>query len=566
MIFQALGLFRLLKILISLHLLLILVRFNIYHQLSPYMSFRRIFFLVLLVGSAISGHSVSDNESLQATWNNKDLPDSVRFQAFDQFFRLNAEAQPESLLVVADSHMELALEKKSKREEYQALFWKSRAYYLAGDYVKAEELLASAALLIPETGDPGLAIGWNLQAGNINYEQRKYKEAIQYFSDGQKAAQEQGKPGVEALFLNNLAGVYSDIEYYEPALKYLEMSRTITKQSESPQAESFYHLNIGEIKYQTGEYEEAIAALSKASPLFQSLGNQGSASYCYYLLAKCHLELEQLDEAVNMVEKCLEIDRQLGFEPNVLTDEVLLATIISKRDVDKAVAMGEELLPKVEAGEDPQLMEELYELMYKCYKEQGKLDRSLEMHELFMVYNDSNEVEKNQLALSREAIKVEYEMELQQKVEEIKEEQAKANNQWWWVIGIGGVVVLAVFLVLWRSSRKNRALRLALERELKEQRERNSSLLAASPGKGGLNRENIEASLGRSLNKTDWTVLGILHEDPLVPNKKIADLAHLSVEGISSSLRRMYTYFEIGNTKYKKLALILEATKRSSAS
>ena len=42
----------------------------------------------------------------------------------------------------------------------------------------------------------------------------------------------------------------------------------------------------------------------------------------------------------------------------------------------------------------------------------------------------------------------------------------------------------------------------------------------------------------------------------MVLNRKIAEKSSISIDGIGSSLRRMYVYFEINETKYKKVALI----------
>lgn len=78
-----------------------------------------------------------------------------------------------------------------------------------------------------------------------------------------------------------------------------------------------------------------------------------------------------------------------------------------------------------------------------------------------------------------------------------------------------------------------------------------------------LNREKVEESIDRKLNETDWKVLQILLDDPMITNKEIASKAFLSEDGIGSSLRRMYEYFDVKETKYKKIALLMNAIKRS---
>jgi hypothetical protein len=38
----------------------------------------------------------------------------------------------------------------------------------------------------------------------------------------------------------------------------------------------------------------------------------------------------------------------------------------------------------------------------------------------------------------------------------------------------------------------------------------------------------------------------------------------LSIEGVGSSLRRMYVYFNIKESKYKKISLLLDAVRLSN--
>ena len=90
--------------------------------------------------------------------------------------------------------------------------------------------------------------------------------------------------------------------------------------------------------------------------------------------------------------------------------------------------------------------------------------------------------------------------------------------------------------------------------------------LVVNSNKFELSREKIETSIKRSLNETDWKVLLILLDDPVITNKEIGEKAFMSVDGIGSSLRRMYDYFEIKESKYKKISLLMEAIKISNNS
>ena len=84
------------------------------------------------------------------------------------------------------------------------------------------------------------------------------------------------------------------------------------------------------------------------------------------------------------------------------------------------------------------------------------------------------------------------------------------------------------------------------------------------PNQFQLDRAKIEEDINRKLNETDWKVLNALLEDPVITNKEIADKVFMSVDGIGSSLRRMYDYFNIKESNYKKISLILEGIKISN--
>ena len=81
-----------------------------------------------------------------------------------------------------------------------------------------------------------------------------------------------------------------------------------------------------------------------------------------------------------------------------------------------------------------------------------------------------------------------------------------------------------------------------------------------------LNKEKIQASINRKLNKTDWSVLNVLLQNPEASNKEISEKVFLSIDGIGSSLRRMYQFFDLKETKYKKVLLIKRAIEISKDS
>jgi len=117
-------------------------------------------------------------------------------------------------------------------------------------------------------------------------------------------------------------------------------------------------------------------------------------------------------------------------------------------------------------------------------------------------------------------------------------------------------------------------LRILAQRREKEDLLKEINLLKSSgnstfhlfPPKFKLDRAKIEESINRKINETDWKVLNILLDDPVISNKGIAKKAFLTVDGIGSCLRRMYVAFDLKESKYKKISLIMKAIKLSNTS
>ena len=112
-------------------------------------------------------------------------------------------------------------------------------------------------------------------------------------------------------------------------------------------------------------------------------------------------------------------------------------------------------------------------------------------------------------------------------------------------------------------NKKNAQQRNRLLEEIKVLK--NQNLTVVSYDKFELNKEKIDRYINRVLNETDWSILQILLDNPIVMNKEISEKAMLSVDGVGSSLRRMYDYFEIRDTKYKKIALLNKVIKISES-
>ena len=132
------------------------------------------------------------------------------------------------------------------------------------------------------------------------------------------------------------------------------------------------------------------------------------------------------------------------------------------------------------------------------------------------------------------------------------------------LILIAAIIILILFFYYRFQIKKNQIQQEYLLDEIERLKSVETSSILFTGNSFQLNRTSIERHIDKKLNETDWKVLNILLDDPVITNKEIAEKACMSVDGIGSSLRRMYEYFEIKETKYKKISLLLEAIKTSN--
>ena len=130
---------------------------------------------------------------------------------------------------------------------------------------------------------------------------------------------------------------------------------------------------------------------------------------------------------------------------------------------------------------------------------------------------------------------------------------------------LGFLIVIGTLITyIVKIQRRHRGRRNELMTQIEELHNSSGQKLILETPVLELDQARLNQAVGRTLNETDWKVLNILLQDPTMTNRGIADKAYLSIDGIGSSLRRMYGYFEVKETKYKKMALLHAAMKVSA--
>lgn len=516
-------------------------------------------------------------DSLRLVWGNESLPDSIRFDALDEYYEIYVHVMPDSVLLTLDYYYDLATRKNADRQIYRARLRRGNIYRNQNKYQDAlsnYKLAKGTAQKLKNSRLEAIVIG-NL--GNIYLDQNKYFEAIQYYNEAKNTFSKENDFDGEGRMLTAIGAINSSIGNYELALTHYNKALiAYSKAKDTPSSSSIdafevntalISMNIGLIHFKKKSYRNAEAAFNDAIKKLNIKHHVFYIKDCYLLLSQIKLGLNEVGVADVFATKSLELNQQLNTKSGILSSKVIKAQIRYANDKDKGVMAMESLINQVSKSPDFEIKKSVYEFLYNAYKHQEKWEPSLNMHELLLVYSDSLEQIRNSFKVVREAVQNEYEAKLVQSQIEHEQENAALKvrqvKRSSFMIVFFIVVILIVLGSFFLRTKKNTQQRNILLDEINFLK--NQNLTVVSFDKFELNKEKIDRYIDRVLNETDWAILQILLDNPMILNKEISEKVLLSVDGVGSSLRRMYDYFEIRETKYKKIVLLNKVIKISKS-
>lgn len=524
--------------------------------------------VLLFIFSTTSFVAQNKTVDLKTIWENNKNADSTRFNAINEFYKKNTSSQPDYAIKLTDFHIELAQKKNNKKELINALSEKSFAYYVKDNIKKSEQSIREAIKIQITSNDEVALARLYTNLASICRAQSKFVETIRYYNYALKIFESSKEEKLEAAVLGNIGLVYFDLKNHEIALDYFEKSLKIYTKLKLQDKIGYISLYMGGADFENKNYKQSIQNLEKSLKIFKESNDQFASIDCYYLLAKSFHEINKNDEALISINKGLALSEKLENTTRIIQSKIFLAELYLESDVKKATQIGEEVVAAIDTSIDKKTKASLYNLLYNCYKKSNKIELSHKMYDKYVVYNDSVLRDQSNLDLMKEAVNQEFKIKLlknKQSFEQSENDLKRNQSKKLVIIIVTSLIIISALCIYFRrKSIQNQKLRVALLEEIKKLKNNDSTNLVVNSNEFELVREKIELFINKKLNETDWNVLNILLKEPDISNKEIAQKAFMSVDGIGSSLRRMYVYFDIKESKYKKISLITEAIKASS--
>lgn len=528
--------------------------------------------LLLIIAAFISYQTLIFGQvsidSLRAIWMNQNQPDSSRFNALNTFYINYSSSQPDSALQASKYHYQLASNKGYPDQLIKVLNEKAIIHFFLGNPDSSMTYIEQAIEIGERTQDTLTIAKLYVNHGNALRAQGQLREAVKRYTQTIRLLESFGGEEKYLADLNNNIGlIYLDINLHTLSLEYLYKALELYKVAKEVDAIGNIWLNIGANKYHLREYRNAIDLIKKGYMILKAENNQFSLSDCHQFLALAYSKIGQKDSALWHIDEAISMKRQLQNNGRLLDGLIIKGNFLLVENIQATQLIGEEVTQLMLEESSIDLLASGSRLLYELYKRQGKTELALSMLEKFTEYNDSIKIQMNEIAVIKEAIQSDFDNKLIQ--EQLKSEKEQADlkigqlKRIYSLVIIGLILLILAFFIYRRLIQKHQIQKQQLLGEIEQLKRNKGTDISIDQGTFSLNRSLLEKHIGKNLNETDWSVLNSLLKDPGISNKDLAKQVFLSVDGVGSSLRRMYELFKIKESKYMKIMLLMEAIKLS---
>jgi len=439
--------------------------------------------------------------------------------------------------------------------------------------------------------------------GSIQQKMGKNEESLRNLLEAMRIANQDNDVRRQATVFNELGNLYLGYNDWILALESYEEAYDRMERLNLKPYQAIIRANIGLIYIDMGDYETAIQMMKEAFVIDPSI-NPATAANTYLNIGNAYSQLSELDMAFYYLYKSdsiinkLEIDHQRPFVLYNIGYTMLKKgdTVLAKSNIRQSLEWSKQLstnriladaaydLSRILAKENKydsslHIAKEAFDIIEGSgnYRQIAKMSRQLAdlceilnypMEELKYVKMLRAANDSIDMADTRTKILLERFRQIRAEEREEFDRQFRIMQRDKSLIIYCSVAILLTFvLVFYSRYQKIQNLKTELLEEIDFLKNKFLPLETVGTEDNSAKvivKEKIEEHINKKLNHTDWNILNTLYETPLISNKDLASKVYLSLEGTSSSLRKMYVLFGIESKTNKKMELLRQAILISS--
>lgn len=289
----------------------------------------------------------------------------------------NAEIYPDTLLIYADSILQIAIRDKSMNAYLESYSWSGEASFMKGDYTTGFAWKRKALAMAEGAANWGDAM---ILCSDIGYYYNvctRYDSARHYFKKGMLMSEKLTESSSGYLtMLTNYASSFLFEGQTDSALVYTLRAKERSIQDKDT-AMLIENLNqLGTIYRRKKDLENSIASFEQALHLYELLGNHNAVAFIYSNIATAYYEWNRMADAISFSEKAVEYALNSGNKRRIAACYANLG-LMQVKVVElrtEGISTLLKAIPILEEVNDKKQLCNVYNYLIFAFRKDGQLD------------------------------------------------------------------------------------------------------------------------------------------------------------------------------------------------
>ena len=379
-----------------------------------------------------------------------------------------SDRNPKESLLYAKKGLKIAEKQKSRKDIQWFASHVGGRYEQIGILDTAMIYLDKAIVYANDDYDKAWIYG---SMGNIQYQQNNLTSSLEYFLKAKTIADETGDKLLQLNALTSIAGINRTLYNLDKALQYYEQAKLIAEELNDSISLCFIYYGMGNVFSDRNDYGNVIEYENKLIDMSKIVGIERYEALAKSALARlyCSNAYKDLDKALEYADRAAFIFEEIGIPRLIASSKELQARVyVHQGRLEEAGVLAIRALETDTAEQSitkRNLLEMLIEINIYLGNKETAIDYLTEYGKFINTYNEK----------SFHETMVDMEVRYETEKKEIRIAALEKERLLYVWLGIaGGVLVIAMSVVLWqkiRNARKEKQLiatRSILDGEMKE--------------------------------------------------------------------------------------------------
>jgi serine phosphatase RsbU (regulator of sigma subunit) len=265
---------------------------------------------ICLISLLISLNALAQRtDSLWTIYKNTKNHDTTRLAALYELAWDLIYTNPDSTYILGEKQLQIAREKKLRKQESKAYNTIGASFQMRGNYVKAIDSYQKCLKIMEEIGDTkGIASAMG-NIGSLYIDLKDFSKALGYQMRCLKLVQQIGNIEGVASSLNNISIIYTGLRNYEEAISYAQKSLDMYDLLKDNYGIASANGNIGNLYFEQGKLDRCLPYQLKCLSLAKKEGytsliitTEAEIGNTYHQMKKNDIALKYLNDAESLMK------------------------------------------------------------------------------------------------------------------------------------------------------------------------------------------------------------------------------------------------------------------------